>query len=164
MSTRVWLNDLMRGGDLDFEGIACDVAGNRYLVSEAHVAVPQLPVSGVPDWLHLPPGLLPQVRANGMLINFSVLFEGIVVDSEGRYLWLAAEHERHGLLVAYRDNSARRCEGSCVLLAEGGEVGPPPELGNAHKLPKNFSNLTFYRGKPFTPEHLTYQICRHDLT
>ncbi|MBF2942189.1 DNA topoisomerase IV, partial [Pseudomonas aeruginosa] len=51
MSTRVWLSGLVRGGNLDFEGIACDAAGNRYLVSEAHAAVLQLPVSGAPNWL-----------------------------------------------------------------------------------------------------------------
>ncbi|VFS83701.1 DNA topoisomerase IV subunit B [Pseudomonas aeruginosa] len=76
MSTRVWLSGLVRGGNLDFEGIACDAAGNRYLVSEAHAAVLQLPVSGAPNWLRLPPGLLPQARASGMLMNFNALFEG----------------------------------------------------------------------------------------
>ncbi len=80
MSTRVWLSGLVRGGNLDFEGIACDAAGNRYLVSEAHAAVLQLPVSGAPNWLRLPPGLLPQARASGMLMNFNALFEGIAVD------------------------------------------------------------------------------------
>ncbi len=25
----------LRGGDLDFEGITCDAAGNRYVVSES---------------------------------------------------------------------------------------------------------------------------------
>lgn len=129
MSTRVWLSGLVRGGNLDFEGIACDAAGNRYLVSEAHAAVLQLPVSGAPNWLRLPPGLLPQARASGMLMNFNALFEGIAVDPEGKRLWLAAERERRGLLVAHRDNSAWRCEGSCVLLAEGGKIEPPPELG-----------------------------------
>ncbi len=163
MSTRVWLSGLVRGGNLDFEGIACDAAGNRYLVSEAHAAVLQLPVSGAPNWLRLPPGLLPQARASGMLMNFNALFEGIAVDPEGKRLWLAAERERRGLLVAHRDNSAWRCEGSCVLLAEGGKIEPPPELGSARKLPKDFSDLAFYRGKLFTLERLAHQICRRDL-
>ncbi len=163
MSTRVWLSGLVRGGNLDFEGIACDAAGNRYLVSEAHAAVLQLPVSGKPNWLRLPPGLLPQARASGMLMNFNALFEGIAVDPEGKRLWLAAERERRGLLVAHRDNSAWRCEGSCVLLAEGGKIEPPPELGSARKLPKDFSDLAFYRGKLFTLERLAHQICRRDL-
>ena len=158
MSTRVWLSGLVRGGNLDFEGIACDAAGNRYLVSEAHAAVLQLPVSGAPNWLRLPPGLLPQARATGMLMNFNALFEGIAVDPEGKRLWLAAERERRGLLVAHRDNSAWRCEGSCVLLAEGGKIEPPPELGSARKLPKDFSDLAFYRGKLFTLERLAHQI------
>ena len=29
----------LRGGDLDFEGITCDAAGNRYVVSESHAGV-----------------------------------------------------------------------------------------------------------------------------
>ena len=90
---------LVRGGNLDFEGIACDAAGNRYLVSEAHAAVLQLPVSGAPNWLRLPPGLLSQARASGMLMNFNALFEGIAVDPEGKRLWLAAERERRGDLL-----------------------------------------------------------------
>ena len=162
MSTRVWLSGLARGGNLDFEGIACDAAGNRYLVSEAHAAVLQLPVSGAPNWLRLPPGLAAASAASGMLMNFNALFEGIAVDPEGKRLWLAAERERR-LLVAHRDNSAWRCEGSCVLLAEGGKIEPPPELGSARKLPKDFSDLAFYRGKLFTLERLAHQICRRDL-
>ncbi|CRQ79295.1 DNA topoisomerase IV, partial [Pseudomonas aeruginosa] len=98
-----------------------------------------------------------------MLMNFNALFEGIAVDPEGKRLWLAAERERRGLLVAHRDNSAWRCEGSCVLLAEGGKIEPPPELGSARKLPKDFSDLAFYRGKLFTLERLAHQICRRDL-
>ncbi|OES59689.1 DNA topoisomerase IV, partial [Pseudomonas aeruginosa] len=163
MSTRVWLSGLVRGGNLDFEGIACDAAGNRYLVSEAHAAVLQLPVSGAPNWLRLPPGLLTQARASGMLMNFNALFEGIAIDPDGKRLWLAAERERRGLLVAHRNNSAWRCEGSCVLLAEGGRIDPPPELGSERKLPKDFSDLAFYHGKLFTLERLAHQICRRDL-
>ncbi|MDO2167357.1 hypothetical protein Q2421_24910, partial [Escherichia coli] len=66
-------------------------------------------------------------------------------------------------LVAHRDNSAWRCEGSCVLLAQRGKIDPPPELGSARKLPKDFSDLAFYRGKLFTLERLAHQICRRDL-
>ncbi len=102
-------------------------------------------------------------QAEGCRLNFNALFEGIAVDPEGKRLWLAAERERRGLLVAHRDNSAWRCEGSCVLLAEGGKIEPPPELGSARKLPKDFSDLAFYRGKLFTLERLAHQICRRDL-
>ncbi|MQT41624.1 DNA topoisomerase IV, partial [Pseudomonas sp. FSL R10-0765] len=38
----------LRGGDLDFEGITCDDAGNRYVVSEAHAAVLRVPPIGAP--------------------------------------------------------------------------------------------------------------------
>ena len=43
LSSRNWAASLVRGGDLDFEGISCDGAGNRYIVSEAHAAVLQVP-------------------------------------------------------------------------------------------------------------------------
>ncbi|MGH8465028.1 MAG: DNA topoisomerase IV, partial [Pseudomonas sp.] len=44
--SRTWAAGKVRGGDLDFEGISCDAAGNRYVVSEAHAAVLQVPVEG----------------------------------------------------------------------------------------------------------------------
>ena len=34
LRSRTWAASLARGGDLDFEGITCDNAGNRYIVSE----------------------------------------------------------------------------------------------------------------------------------
>ena len=34
-----WGMGVVRGGELDFEGLSCDAAGIRYLVSEAQVAV-----------------------------------------------------------------------------------------------------------------------------
>jgi hypothetical protein len=49
---------VIRGGDLDFEGISCDAAGNRYIVSEAHAAVLQVPASGDPEWLKIAPGMV----------------------------------------------------------------------------------------------------------
>ena len=161
MSTRVWLSGLVRGGNLDFEGIACDAAGNRYLVSEARGG-PATAGERHAELAARRPAPR-KARASGMLMNFNALFEGIAVDPEGKRLWLAAERERRGLLVAHRDNSAWRCEGSCVLLAEGGKIEPPPELGSARKLPKDFSDLAFYRGKLFTLERLAHQICRRDL-
>ena len=36
---RSWAISMLRGNDQDFEGISCDEAGNRYLVSEANAAV-----------------------------------------------------------------------------------------------------------------------------
>ena len=43
LRSRTKAASFIRGGDLDFEGISCDAAGNRYIVSEAHAAVLQVP-------------------------------------------------------------------------------------------------------------------------
>src|SRR5688572_20331030 len=41
LRSRTWTASFVRGGYLDFEGIACDSAGNRYIVSEARAGVLQ---------------------------------------------------------------------------------------------------------------------------
>ena len=48
LSSRTWAASFIRGGDLDFEGISCDEAGNRFVVSETHAAVLQIPQTGAP--------------------------------------------------------------------------------------------------------------------
>ena len=173
MSTRVWLSGLVRGGNLDFEGIACDAAGNRYLVSEAHAAVLQLPVSGAPNWLRLPPGLLPQARASGMLMNFNALFEGIAVDPEGKRLWLAAERERRGdppvtLTVAVRTGDTPSAERARMVRRPPDILITTPEslflmLTSQARETLRQVDTAFYRGKLFTLERLAHQICRRDL-
>src|SRR5690606_13152675 len=79
---------LLRGGELDFEGMSCDAMGNRYLVSEAFAAVLQISPVGDARWLPLPDRLVRQARASGMLLQFNALFEGIAIDPEGSRLWL----------------------------------------------------------------------------
>lgn len=163
MRTRVLASGMVRGGVLDFEGISCDKAGNRYVVSEAYAGVLLLPVSGEPSWLPLPQSLLRQARASGLLMNFNALYEGLAIDPDGKYLWLAAERQRRGLLRVRNDNGTWKCEGNCVLLSEGGVVMPPPELGSERALPIDFSDLSLYKGKLFALERLAHQICRRDL-
>ena len=60
LKVRNWAASYIRGGELDYEGITCDQAGNFYLVSEAHAAVLQLPVEGEPDWLKIDPAMVRQ--------------------------------------------------------------------------------------------------------
>ncbi|MNO98055.1 hypothetical protein D3C76_897870 [compost metagenome] len=161
---RARVSGLLRGGDEDFEGISCDKFGNRYLVSEAYAGVLKLPFSGDPAWLELPPSLLRQARASGMLMDMNALYEGIAVDAEGKRLWLAAERQRRGLLAVHRDASAWKCGDSCVLLSEGGNVEPPAELGDDQPRSPDFSDLVWYGDKLFTLERLEHQICRRSLT
>lgn len=160
---RNWVAGWARGGELDFEGLSCDAAGNRYLVSEAKAAVLQLPVNGEPVWLKLPSSLVRQARASGMLLHANSLFEGIAVDPVGERLYLAAERMRRGLLVAHKRGNVWRCNGSCVLLNESGHEAGPDVLKSPPQ-PRDFSGLAFYNEKLFTLERQAHRICRRSLT
>ncbi|MCY1519767.1 Esterase-like activity of phytase [compost metagenome] len=161
LRTRTWLVSQLRGGALDFEGLACDAAGNRYLASEAHAAVLKLaPAAASSEWLGLPSSLVRQARASGMLLHFNALLEGVAVDPEGNRLWLAAERERRGLMVLHKRQTQWACTGGCVLLSEGGNQPAPAQLADAQAQPRDFSDLTFFAGKLFTLERQAYQVCR----
>lgn len=158
---RGWVAGLARGGELDFEGLSCDAKGNRYLVSEAKAAVLQLPQVGAPNWLNLPPSLVRQARASGMLLNFNSLFEGLAVDPAGERLYLAAERLRRGLLVVHKQGSSWRCTGGCVLLSEAGLEPGPAQLAGEEQ-PLDFSGLALHEDKLFTLERQAHRICRRD--
>lgn len=160
---RSWVAGLVRGGELDFEGISCDAAGNRYLVSEAKAAVLQLPVVGEPNWLKLPQGLLRQARASGMALHYNSLFEGMAIDPAGARLYLAAERMRRGLLVAHKQRAIWRCTGGCVLFSEAGTETGPEQLGGKPQ-PRDFSGLAFHNEKLFTLERQAHRICRRNLS
>lgn len=156
---RSWVAGMVRGGELDFEGLSCDALGNRYLVSESQAAVLLLPMAGEPQWLALPDGVVRQARASGMLLHFNALFEGIAVDPAGQRLWLAAEARRRGLLVLHKQRSTWRCTGACVLLSENLSEPSPAQMGN-RLAPMDFSGLAFYSEKLFTLERQAHRICR----
>jgi len=159
MRMRILASGAIRGGQMDFEGLACDRLGNRYLVSEAQASVLRVTPAGTAQWLNLPSGLIRQARASGMLLTFNAMFEGIAVDPDAGRMWLAAERERRGLLVMHRNQSSWQCTGGCVLLAEGGSELPPPALGD-QPLPRRFSGLAYFNDKLFTLEPSTHQVCR----
>jgi len=159
---RSWVAGLVRGGELDFEGLSCDAAGNRYLLSEAKAAVLQLPVVGEPNWLKLPQGQVRQARASGMLLHYNSLLEGIAVDPAGERLYLAAERMRRGLLVVHKHRSTWRCTGGCVLFSEAGTEPAPAQLGEKEQ-PRDFSGLSFHNEKLFTLERQAHRICRRSL-
>ena len=149
----------LRGGDLDFEGITCDDAGNRYVVSETHAAVLHVPPMGEPSWLKIDPALVRQARASGMLLHFNALFEGIAVNPQGNQIWLAAERERRGLLTIRKKQSVWSCDNGCVLMSEGGLEPQPPQL-KVKAQQKDFADLALFEGKLFTLERMAYRICR----
>ncbi|MEG0862064.1 MAG: esterase-like activity of phytase family protein [Pseudomonas sp.] len=160
--SRAWAAGQVRGGDLDFEGISCDAAGNRYLVSEAHAAVLQVPVDGAPNWLKIDPSMVRQARASGMLLHFNALFEGLAVSPAGDRIWLAAERERRGLLLINRQQTVWNCGDGCVLLSEAGVEMQPPQMPGARALPRDFADLALFNDKLFTLERNAHRICRRD--
>ncbi|WP_201018204.1 esterase-like activity of phytase family protein [Pseudomonas cichorii] len=157
------LSSVVRGGSMDFEGVSCDAAGNRYLVSEAHGTVLKVPVTGEPVWLDLPEAMVDQARAQGMLQRFNAIFEGIAVNAAGDRIWLAAERESRGLLVVRREQDKWSCKESCVLLADPGQVTPPPQLKGDKLSTKDFSDISLFNGKLYTLERSVYRICRRTL-
>ncbi|QJI32427.1 DNA topoisomerase IV [Pseudomonas sp. ADAK18] len=162
LRSRTKVASLVRGGDLDFEGISCDAAGNRYIVSEAHAAVLQVPVTGEPEWLKIAPSMVREARASGMLLHFNALFEGLAVNPEGNQMWLAAERERRGLISIKRGQSLWDCDGPCVLLSEAGQEMQPAQFPGAKAVSKDFADLALFNGKLFTLERNAFQICRRD--
>lgn len=157
-----WAASFVRGGVLDFEGVSCDAAGNRYLVSEGYAAILKVPVAGSPSWLKITPNLIREARARGLLLHFNALFEGLAVSPEGDRIWLAAERQNRGLLLIQRQQTVWDCNGACVLSSEGGMQMPPAEVPNAQPVPRDFADLSLFDGKLFTLERNAYQICRRD--
>ncbi|NCE83183.1 esterase-like activity of phytase family protein [Pseudomonas sp. Q1] len=162
LRSRTKAASFIRGGDLDFEGITCDAVGNRYIVSEAHAAVLQVPATGTAEWLKIAPGMVREARASGMLLHFNALFEGLAVNAEGNQIWLAAERERRGLIAIKRGQSVWDCDGPCVLLSEAGQEVQPAQFEDAKAVSKDFADLALYNGKLFTLERNAFQICRRD--
>jgi hypothetical protein len=162
LRSRAWLASFVRGGDLDFEAITCDSAGNRYIVSEAHAAVLQVPLTGPATWLKISPLLVREARASGLLLQFNALFEGLAINPAGDQMWFAAERQSRGLLTIKRKQTVWDCEDSCVLLSEAGMEMQPPQFPKAKPAPRDFSDVSLFNGKLFTLERNAYQICRRD--
>lgn len=162
LRSRTKAASFIRGGDLDFEGISCDAAGNRYIVSEAHAAVLQVPANGAPQWLKIAPGVVREARASGMLLNFNALFEGLAINPDGNQIWLAAEREGRGLISIKRGQTLWDCSGACVLLSEAGQEVQPAKFTHAKAVSKDFADLALFNGKLFTLERNAFQICRRD--
>jgi hypothetical protein len=162
LKSRAWVASFMRGGDLDFEGITCDSAGNRYVVSESHAAVLQIPPTGPTSWLKISPIMVREARASGMLLQFNALFEGLAINPAGDQMWLSAERQSRGLLLIKRKQTVWDCDGGCVLLSEAGMEMQPPQFPKAKAVSRDFSDLSLFNGKLFTLERNAYQICRRD--
>ncbi|WLH36182.1 esterase-like activity of phytase family protein [Pseudomonas sp. FP2196] len=162
LSSRTWAASFIRGGDLDFEGISCDSVGNRYIVSEGHAAVLQVPILGPANWLRISPMMVREARASGMLLHFNAIFEGLAINPAGDQMWLAAERQSRGLLLIKRQQTVWDCDGRCVLLSEGGKEMQPSQFPRAKAVNRDFSDIALFNGKLFTLERNAFQICRRD--
>jgi hypothetical protein len=162
LRSRTWVASFVRGGNLDFEGITCDSAGNRYIVSESHAAILQVPPTGPASWLKISPIMVREARASGMLLHFNALFEGLAINPAGDQLWLAAERESRGLLLIKRKQTVWDCDGGCVLLSEAGKEMQPPQFPHARAVSRDFADLSLFNGKLFTLERNAFEICRRD--
>ncbi|VVN11286.1 hypothetical protein PS662_03858 [Pseudomonas fluorescens] len=162
LRSRTWAASFVRGGDLDFEGITCDSAGQRYIVSETHAAVLHVPPVGPASWLRISPMLVREARASGMLLHFNALFEGLAINPAGDQLWFAAERERRGLLSIKRQQTVWDCDGGCVLLSEAGMEMQPAKFPRARAVSRDFADLSLFNGKLFTLERNAFEICRRD--
>ncbi|KOX99443.1 esterase-like activity of phytase family protein [Pseudomonas nunensis] len=162
LRSRNWAASFVRGGELDFEGITCDSAGNRYIVSEGHAAVLQVPPTGPANWLKISPMMVREARARGMLLQFNAIFEGLAINPAGDQMWLAAERQSRGLLLIKRQQTVWDCDGRCVLLSEAGKEMQPPQFPHAKAVNRDFSDLSLFEGKLFTLERNAFQICRRD--
>lgn len=156
-----WVAGFVRGGWLDLEGITCDAAGNRYLLSEAYIGVLRVDPAGHAEWLELPDYLLAQAQARKLLLAFNALYEGLAIDPQGERLWLAAERQQRGLLRVQWQGDRWQCHGRCVLLSESKRQLPPPILGKT-SWQADFSDLVFFSGKLFTLERAAHLVCRRD--
>ena len=152
----------IRGGSLDFEGIACDAQRQLYLVSEAKAAVLRLAPGGEAQWLPLPASLVADARQRGLLHHFNAIFEGLAIDPSGQRLWLAAEREQRGLLGLRLAAEGWHCGPPCLLLSEGGAEDAPPLMRTGLGYAKDFSDLAYFNGKLFTLERNAYKLCRRD--
>lgn len=162
LQSRTWAASFVRGGELDYEGISCDSAGQRYVVSESHAAVLRISPAGEASWLKITPTMLRQARGSGMLLHFNALFEGVAVNPAGDQLWLAAERERRGLVLLKRQQTVWDCDGNCVLLSEAGQEMQPAQFPKAKAVSRDFADLSLFNGKLFTLERNAYQVCRRD--
>jgi hypothetical protein len=165
-----WLRSL-RGQALDFEGISCDAAGNRYLLSESLLSVLLVPRADEGEaapsarWLNLDQAVYAEGAERGLWQRVNALGEGIAVAPDGNTLWLAAERQARGLVKVerQRDDDWRCPVAGCVLLAErrylpAEPFGPGILAGGM--LPLDFSALSYWKGRLWTLERNEHQICR----
>ena len=164
-----WLRGLS-GQALDFEGLACDGEGNRYLVSESQLGVLRLPPSGdTPvqgSWLNLDPAVYTEGEARGLWQQVNALAEGVAIDAQANTLWLAAERQGRGLVKLQRQGDQWVCPlAGCGLLAERRLLPTEPcgpGILTREVMPVDFSDLAYWKGWLWSLERNAHQVCRRN--
>jgi hypothetical protein len=157
LRSRNWAASFVRGGDLDFEGITCDSAGNRYIVSEGHAAVLQVPVSGpVLAENFADDGSRSAGQWHAAAFQCDVRRPG---DQPGGRPDVAGRRaQSRGLLLIKRQQTVWDCDGRCVLFSEAGKEMQPPQFPHAKAVDRDFSDLSLFNGKLFTLERNAFRF------
>jgi hypothetical protein len=164
MKTHSFFRSLVGNGALDFEGISCDDAGNRYVLSETYSAVLKIPPDGKASWLNIAPTVVKASRAAGLLLEPNALFEGLAVTKSGNGIWLAAERQKRGLVYISRfSNDLWRCPLICVVMSEEGLAPQPPQFPGSRWVDRDFSDLAQFNQKLFLLDRNAFKICRHTV-
>lgn len=151
------MGSLRGGSEYDFEGLECDAAGNRYLVSETFARVLKVSPQGEAQWLALPDALYQAATAAGLLQKLNAVIEGLAVSPDGQRLWLAAERESRGLLQVELVDGQWQCAEPCISQVEHRVLG---HTARGQPLALDFAGLTLHQGHLFTLERLERRICR----
>lgn len=146
-----WLGAL-RGSTYDWEGMACDKAGNLYLASESYAAILHVPPTGRPVWLNIP--IDPYARRAGFFKHYNAYIEGVAWDEQRRRLIIAAEREPRGLLSATKDKDHWLITSASLIASS--LITPP------HKRPDDFSDVLFQNNALYTLERNISSVCRRD--
>ncbi|SDR81019.1 Esterase-like activity of phytase [Halopseudomonas xinjiangensis] len=166
-----WIRSLS-GQAMDFEAIACDDRGNRYLLSESLLGVLQLPPHGDVDsatqatgkWIDLGEAFYQQGVDAGLWQQTNATAEGLAVSGDGESIWFAAERLSRGLVRLQWHDDLWRCPvAGCVLLAERRYM-PAQPFGSGvlaqQILSLDFSDLYYWRDRLWTLERNEHQVCR----
>lgn len=165
MKTHSFFRSLVGNGALDFEGISCDDAGNRYVLSETYSAILKITPDGKASWLNIAPMMVNASRDAGLLLEPNALFEGLAVSKAGNGIWLAAERQKRGVVYITRfNNDLWRCPLICVLMSEEGQAPQPPQFPGSRWVDMDFSDIALFNKKLFLLDRNAFKVCRHTLS
>lgn len=168
MKTQSFFRSLVGNGALDFEGITCDSAQNRYILSETYSAILRITPNGELAWLTILPQMQIKAREAGMLLHANALFEGMVVTGiASNEIWLAAEREKRGLVKIKRRITPMYkqwyCDSACVVMTEEGLAPQPPQFPGSRLVERDFSDIALFNKKLFLLDRNAFKVCRHEM-